>query len=148
MNGWNGYPQRPDAHPERPWWRKMVTSWNYRIKTAHERHPDPGSWSWLRDDGATLPNHESIEDYDNEHPLPAPNPMCGQVWVCFSVTPPLIVEDMVLSVERMGGASLVRWGTGVSSTGACDPEGGTWPPSSAVLVAGPGSPWAPMGGGG
>ena len=134
INEWHGYPQHPDAHPERPWWRKMVTSWERRIRTAHEKGPDPGSLSWLRDDGAALPDHESLEAYDTEHPLPAPEPRCGQVWVSGS-------DERMVTALHHGMAYL----NGQPYASRFDGRPAPWPPPGAVLVAGPGSPWAPMG---
>ena len=144
INEWHGYPQHPDAHPERPWWRREFQD---------SRIPECREWAWIRTDSRRGPSdmmrgamlRDALDRIDKENPLPAPEPRCGQVWLCVDPSLPSPVEDMVVGIERMGATSLVRWGTRVASTGVYDPQNKTWPTPNAVLVAGPGSPWAPMG---
>jgi len=85
------------------------------------------------------PVEEVMKTYDAGNPLPPPPPLCGQVW-CW----PDVREGPHLTVGRVdrGLGSFVRQ----SLIDTCEdvlvwwtPE---WPPPGAVLVAGPGSPWA------
>lgn len=157
MSDWHGYPQHLDAHPERPWWRRLV--------------PDDEESPWRRADGVELcpavawvggdhydcgwqdgagwvakarelwpfrlsairsVEEEAIALVDAAHPLPPPEPRCGQVWVL----PDLATHCTVIGVQDGAGYYV-------------DPRGAhrmPWPPPGAVLVAGPGAPWAPMGG--
>lgn len=75
------------------------------------------------------PVSDQLLAYDREHPMPAPAPKCGQVWVW---PPEGGVDRMVTDVVRRSGAAKMDgdWWT-------------EWPPIGAVLVAGPGAPWAP-----
>lgn len=58
-----------------------------------------------------------------------PSPKCGQVWAWPDGT-----ERLVTSIlRRADGARVARFGRKVYP----------WPPAGAVLVAGPGAPWAP-----
>ena len=74
MTTWKGYTQHPEALEDRPWWRLMM-----RIESDPEdilKHE--------RVDGTILSAlvsraHDGLADYDREHPLPAPEPKCGQV---------------------------------------------------------------------
>lgn len=136
MSGWHGYEQHPDAHPERPWWR-------YSLPPGATDADVPG---WWRMDGRGLYGFDragvrfapwnddasldaALARIDAEHPLPAPPPKCGQVWVW-----PWNTEAMVTGVV-MGAA---QWGASLSRD-----DMRSWPPPGAVLVAGPHSPWAP-----
>lgn len=79
------------AHPERPWWRVAQTS-----GTVLTSFPPVIHWGWRRCDGVVGPEfaardvevgdpatlcRDSLARIDAEHPLPAPPPMEGQVWV-------------------------------------------------------------------
>lgn len=140
MSKWHQYPQHPDAHPEKPWWRKQ-----------YKRRGD-GSLehlAWRRTDGrmeSALAVERGLIDIldaiDREHPLPPPEPRCGQVWKV-----PGRPADMAVTEEwpwsgKALAAILARNAAGQPAL-AFDR---TWPPPGAVLVAGPGAPWAPMGG--
>lgn len=152
---WHGYPQHPDAHPERPWWRlsgegltrsdgvelSPLTRWvggdDYEV-----------SW-WAQPMGTVVrttvgdcdQQHgladllgDALAAYDAAHPLPAPLPLCGQVWA-FGDGHVSMVTDVHDGVVTWGdGAETYDWACLVSGRGA------------PVLVAGPCSPWAPMGG--
>jgi hypothetical protein len=155
MSDWHGYPIAKGAHPARPWWNGG---------------PDPyiASIWWFRSDGAPLARmtraegeRRSVESehfmrkgeteaaalarIDREHPLPAPPPKVGQVWVTDSDGADAFgagsarffdVELAVVGVRRnpVTGVSIL-WGDGGNTS--------EWPPPGAVLVAGPGAPWAP-----
>lgn len=145
MTTFHNYPQHPDAHPTMPWWRRTVTE----ISNTHgwQREPDgyfvadpewgddpPASW-----DDEVERTIVRLNAHDIAHPLPAPSPMCGQVWAY----PPsgersTPIRRLVLAEDDrhvlLGGA-VTHWH---------DTE--RWPPPGAVLVAGPGAPWSPAGG--
>lgn len=120
---WHGYPQHPDAHPERPWWHREGLHWR-RID------------GWGSDGG-------SIASMDAKMPLPPPEPRCLQVWLNVERG-----DQVVVACVDTGG---IAWSFSPNNTNSVglpsavalrlDP----WPPPGAVLVAGPGSPWAPMG---
>lgn len=130
-----GYPQHPDAHPERPWWRKL-----YREVPGRA----PEHFAWARTDRRVVSRTEveqAIIDIlaalDREYPLPPPPPLCQQVWV---------------EPRRGGAGGGHRAIVGVDPCGAVYTVGyagvqrhapGCWPPPGAVLVYGPGAPWAP-----
>jgi hypothetical protein len=98
---------------------------------------------------------------DDVRPLPAPPPMCGQVWAArdadsvmqewatamvIEVRPvgfltPIGVEPVVASAWDilMGGQR------GHVRADDAQEGGPTWPPPGAVLVSGPHAPWAPAG---
>ena len=133
---WHGYPQHPDAHPERPWWRGGRT--------------DDGALYLRRADGheeivaRMLMEHGSsaacIAAYDAAHPLPCPPPMCGQVWVW----PGEHKARLVVAVFD-GDPVFIGWTFSHSLNQAVAlPRRGA-DMAGAVLVAGPGAPWAPMG---
>ena len=132
MTTWHGYPQHPDAHPERPWWRL--------VERGFRRE------AWTRLDGLThdcwgQDTSEHLGRLDAAHPLPAPEPRCGQVWVVPERKPgrgPWAM--MVGGAWRLDGERHYRWAW--MPVGA---ETSEWPPPGAVLVAGPGAPWAPIG---
>jgi hypothetical protein len=142
MTMWNGYEQHPDAHPERPWWRRQRSPPGCRIAPLGWVRTD-GAWSyrptWNPDTG-NLPTKadEARADaglavYDAAHPLPAPPPKCGQVWK-------MDTDEAVIVGRRPGldfdGLVCVRWGW------ATQDDLVPWPPEGAVLVAGPHSPWS------
>jgi hypothetical protein len=140
MSDWHGYPQHPDAHPERPWWRPI------------------SSMRWRRTDGRISRAAcvcDELARLDTAHPMPPPEPRCGQVWVTLTG-----VESMVQMVYSNGAGTRTIdlpdhhffwppdperpdscWGSAPETLTTAD-----WPPPGAVLVAGPGAPWAPMGG--
>jgi hypothetical protein len=146
MSDWHGYSQHPDAYPERPWWRRWIGP----------PHARPGESGWLRADGVfTIGDDGYLAARDTAHPLPPPEPRCGQVWVT-----PSGVESMVQMVWPNGAGTRTIdlpdhhffwpadperpnscWGSAPETLTTAD-----WPPPGAVLVAGPGAPWAPMGG--
>lgn len=118
MSDWHGYPQHPSAHPDRPWWRKKPEGYWLRIdgeQSVYGRKPESAM--------ATL---------DHEHPLPPPEPRCGQVWRFREGH-----QAMVAYVRPDGSCAFAGAGEAFA---AKEP----WPYPGAVLVAGPGSPWAPM----
>ena len=169
---WHGYEQHPDAHGERPWWRgqfHLAGRWWWRRDGWDVMvHKDAAGWAVFRrdDDGrATEPplaassttHNGALEAFDRENPLPPPPPQCGQVWVHEEPDAPAgprTVHMTISGVDMQAGvvrAVRFSW-VGGDYCGRFRPswseDGETvtgWPPG-AVLVYGPGSPWAPMGG--
>lgn len=146
MNLWHGYPQAPGAHPERPWWVRGTRSDGWAIRWGL-----PGNRGWFAQDpkgrGHDLPGtfDEAMAAIEREHPLPCPEPRCGQVWVWPEGAVSLMdgetrvtVEThiMVLAVGRRDG--WWQWRHANHHSALTE-----WPPPGAVLVAGPGAPWAP-----
>lgn len=120
MNEWHGYPQHPDAHPERPWWRRMSSG-----------------LGWERVDNRALTrDNQALPVMDAMNPMSAPPPRCGQVWVWDGNGEYRTIADgteaMVVGVQM-----------GRPVWPASHPNQAGWPPSGAVLVAGPFSPWQP-----
>jgi hypothetical protein len=121
MPDWHGYPQGPDAHPDRPWWRQH--SWTLW------RRSDGVTWSgYCRDDV----RDEHLAILDREQPIPAPPPMAGQVWRC--------PDGATRTIGAHREADRRWWWTGLETGHGWQ----QWPPPGAVLVAGVGAPWAPM----
>lgn len=157
-NTWHGYPQHPDAHPERPWWRRdrsaMVRSDGVALTSIHDRNyaetfGHPFDERGMREDGESYA--DATARIDREHPLPAPPPMCGQVWVWLSGFAATVqaVDPTGMSAPRgMSDGPGVVWPCTIPAPvqhgpylGAWTPAA-LWPPPGAVLVAGPGAPWA------
>jgi hypothetical protein len=144
MSEWHGYEQGEARHPGRPWWRWVA----YEDRKGDERD------MLVRIDGReaaamTVSVLEIAEEIDREHPLPVPPPKCGQVWVWLgdAVTERSVVsrhsgvawfQAEVGRVGQSGGVEIAQ----AECWGCADAN---WPPAGAVLVAGPGAPWAPMG---
>lgn len=144
MPDWHGYPQAPDTHPTRPWWRL----WRSMHQTGWRRYAWDGTSPVVED--LDVPADWNAEEYeadiearmaevDRRYPVPPPPPKCGQVWVSrrdealvTHVIPQLGAEDSRWTL-RIGG-SLVTCGADCVVP---------WPPPGAVLVAGPYAPWAP-----
>lgn len=129
MADWHGYPQHPDAHPERPWWR--LSRHGGYVRTDGEEAAEVGS-----DRGGflgILHGHElttqALAEFDCKRPLPPPEPRCGQVWY-------MTDSGTSKMVGRCGTLS-ITWADGTKRSTA------EWPRPNAVLVAGPGAPWAP-----
>jgi hypothetical protein len=152
---WHGYPQHPDAHPERPWWRlHKSTPWVRSDDWTVARRSDPESvlpgavsrsWTPAGEPGPSAPTEELLALIDRMHPLPVPEPRCGQVWVL--VAGDVHDEALVVQVIRHSGLPYeVVFGDGETQRlrrqdGEVNPK--AWPPLG-VLVAGPGAPWAPV----
>lgn len=132
---WHDYPQRPNAHPERPWWVRVYD----RFSVPAWRRPTDGLLG--PSESGQLGPHEydyvldQLAHLDRENPLPAPEPRCGQVW--------LWLED---DEKEAGTSATVLFvdSTEVAFMGPCTYSRDGWPPAGAVLVAGPGGPWAPL----
>lgn len=149
------YPMPEGAHPERPWWRYVQAEGPVMLTM-----PPIVPYRWVRADGTigpTFPHRggegspgrecdDDLARIDREHPLPAPEPACGQVWVW-----PENVQAMVVACEPCGWRDDVVTAWRVSLGGGApyehfgDSYGRSWPPEGAVLVAGSGAPWAPTG---
>lgn len=152
-NLWHGYPQHPDSHPERPWWRERRNGeWTradglvvYIAQTEEDVVWRALTSGFVSSEiiGTTdeMTSSEAMARIDREHPLPAPEPRCGQVWVHKHWA------TMIARIERNRPHFGHVWDSRGASTEAAAPWGwvGTWPPPGAVLVAGHGAPWAPMG---
>lgn len=140
INPFSIYPQHPDAHPERPWWQQILHSLNFPPTEVWERSDGhalhefdgglvdyAGTTRWVHNGTVS----ECLRAFDAAHPLPPPPPLVGQVWH----------EDgdefMIRRVARDNGG--VEWWANSAHPST------HWPPFGAVLVAGPGAPWAPAG---
>jgi hypothetical protein len=127
---WYGYPIAEDAHPERPWWTRIVT---IEYSTFP---PQPAAWFWRRTDGLSSEDLDAIGYLDATNPRPAPPPLCGQVW---RWEPGYFI---LMSYVRPDGTWCYAGQLNLVQPGA-NAGGQTWPPPGAVLVYGPGAPWAP-----
>jgi hypothetical protein len=140
MNLWHGHEQHPDAWTDRPWWRgsgltflrsdgiqlflEAYTEWPYN------RNLDPRG---VVHEGERL--DQAMERIDREHPLPVPPPQCGQVWFW----PEQNRASQVISVFPENDKTIASMA--YRTDGPWDGE--SWPPTGAVLVAGPSAPWSP-----
>jgi len=142
MPDFHGYPQHPDAHPERPWWR-LANPWTdggvwrrtdgqstarFNVPSTYWGSPEQYHTHIM---GIARQQDDYLARIDTTNPLPPPHPRCGQVWICDDNE-----ERLVVAVQN-----------------GCPVFGGhplgfalNWPPAGAVLVDGHGAPWAPMGG--
>jgi len=145
---WHGYPQHPDAHPSRPWWRHVTCE-----AACHWRRVDGHRGSPFNPERETASTDAELAAYDRDHPLPHPEPLCGQVLLT-----PSGGTATIIAVSPDGAwlaLSLFREGTGGTAWRReyvhppCDPFATVtvhrnivedWP-----RVYGPGSPWAPQG---
>ena len=154
MAEFHGYDQHPDALPGLPWWRL---------------HYNPqGIWLWIRIDGETGPlsaglwriegtrapgfdrfalvtaaERTVLKSIDRDKPMAVPAPKCNQVWAYDaggSDKRGAFCHVTVAHVYDVGDEDRVTWGGGSNPWRYTD---GDWPPKSAVLVSGQGSPWAP-----
>lgn len=146
MSLWHGYPQAPGAHPERPWWVRGSRSDGWILRWGL-----PGNRGWFAQDPGGRGHDllgtfdEVMATIDREHPMPLPEPRCGQVWVSVAES----FDAMITStfVNMMGTRTVFCedwhcfWPKGEEPEAPSFP--GAWPPPRAVLVAGPGAPWAP-----
>lgn len=126
-----------EAVPERPWWR---------------RHGVPcRGVQWLRVDGKQAlawrygdeePAHATmlaaLDAFDGANPRPIPEPLTAQVWS--------YPDGRTESIPRVIPGS-ENGGQRARLFGDAGPRfnGDAWPPKGAVLVYGPGAPWAPAG---
>jgi alkanesulfonate monooxygenase SsuD/methylene tetrahydromethanopterin reductase-like flavin-dependent oxidoreductase (luciferase family) len=138
------------AYFPRPWWRhKGATCWFERVDGWVITGDDPSDVEnpsvLIRSPGGNgrdesvggLSFEEAMSYVDTNHPLPAPDPMPGQVWVSAGGT-----QCMIAAVWRYGDSWWVQW--------ASNPDAPVrWEPPTSVLVAGPTPwgrdvPWAPV----
>ena len=128
---WHGYPLAPDAHPEKPWWRKeqRQTSGPVPVPLVGWAHASGKAFAFGVD------AEDAMDKYDAENPLPAPPPKCGQIWVTDAS------ERSITRVERHGAGA--DEGPKTYVWAGTERHTGVWPPRDYVLVAGPFSPWAP-----
>lgn len=155
MTLWHGYPQHPDAHPERPWWRRYVSPLDG--STGWTRYAHDGTSPVVLDsevephedadgDEAEAVLLEALAAKDAAYPVPPPPPLCGQVWVCVA-DGEVLSQDMVTNViEWHDGSTRLILGARECRIPASMTGHGVkpWPPPGAVLVAGLLAPWAPM----
>lgn len=155
MNPFRIYPQHPDAHEGRPWWRRAQVFaarsfgadspvWDYQLPVA----------GYVRSDGKSLagkslaepPTADDLAAFDAADPLPCPPPLLGQSWVY-----PGGMGCMVVQVVPLRDGWDVALGAGSKLVLYRIPDdlplgmAAAWPPEGAVLVAGPCAPWAPLG---
>lgn len=131
-NPFHRYPQAGGSHPDRPWWIQI------------------GELYWARIDDTILhrleyqPDHPLrllLDAYDREHPMPVPEPRCGQVW-CTDGDADWIVTEVEYDewgwrlMKFSSGFGADRWAT--------EPNAHKWPTDDGVLIYGPGAPWAPL----
>lgn len=116
MPKWHTFMQGKMAHPDFPWWKEV---WQQKKKTHY-----------LRDDGVETTEKGTQDDKDNAlavidatNPQADPTPQVGQVWF----------RDVWSGKFRM----VIETEPTVISGGNPTP----WPPTGAVLVSGPQSPW-------
>lgn len=126
---WHGYPQHPDSHPERPWWRRGMVREHRRSSTgAGSVSTTLDVMGFVRSDGRTSVDEAGMRQVDADEPLPPPPPLVGQVWRQPDGT------EVMVALHNPGNRD---W------FGPGPPPWEEWPPPGAVLVAGPLAPWAP-----
>ena len=143
MADWHGYPQRGWVDPERPWWNTGdVREWrrNDGLVISRDRFDPP--LSHIISIGSDEPFEIAAARADAERPVPPPPPRCGQVWALPGKTAEMVVSEVPPHFPTAMMVSAVIAGV----DGVEVPLDDTWPPPDAMLVAGPGAPWAPMGG--
>ena len=118
----------------RPWWTaRGAVVWAGRVSAS----------CFERTDGKVAASEEAAERIDSEKPLPAPEPACLQVWR------DAYGESTVLEVwpaYEKPAFRQVLFSRSLFSGGIDNRSGPpwvSWPPLGGVLIAGPGSPWAP-----
>lgn len=154
MSKFHGYTQRSGAHHVRPWWRAIgALTWErhdgHRVTWQPARNGNSAILLWHADTGQVAGRRDTgrvaewaMAHIDSTHPLPPPAPACGQVWVWPE-------NSKHIGPETPWGAFMVQ--AMVTGFDTSTPLLGgypqvEWPPPGAVLVAGEGAPWAPMGG--
>jgi len=156
MTTWHGYEQDDNAHERFPWWAS-VGSFAWERCDGRAIRPHPLGWSVTGPHDALYPDGgpcrydfercaytgpsqpvDIIEMIDREHPLPPPEPRCGQVWKVPGTPAAMVASERYpWFASWMPAYALVASGL---ATGTVIED--TWPPPGAVLVAGPGAPWA------
>jgi len=142
---WHRYPLKGAHHPERPWWQALL------------RPMIPESTllvgCWLRSDGQqvlvddaynTLPTPESglleLRRIDAESPLAMPPVLCGQVWQMEDATGGALFRDALVTELRYRGSGEVTQVAMTQGTRVAEIPSARL--AKAVLLAGPGAPWA------
>ena len=135
-----GYEPREDGSCGGCWHKRWV-------HTPEAAAPDFDDWN-------AYTVEELMARIDREHPLPPPEPRCGQVWVF----PDVNQHDTVQGVsdgkgyfisgyaDTMTPVSTSTYGDGCGAAAVLDAPN-TWPPPGGILVAGPDAPWADTSGG-
>lgn len=115
------YGQDSNSHSLFPWWRMVDGCW---IRRDGKRNPE-----------GLGPKDSLLAEYDRENPMQEPSPMCGQVWHWIENAHRYGSSQVVTSIRQDGDMQIVTMGG--------EPiRYYDWPPEGAVLVSGPGSPWA------
>lgn len=128
----------------RPWWWFLGVSSGQCVLVRTD-----GASAWL----AATSDDEMVAELDvldDLHPMPAPEPMHLQVWLRLPYTEPGALLDVNF---MLAGTARLTWGApglrGVEyvphGDGQCTLIDAEWPPQGAILVYGPGAPWAPAG---
>jgi hypothetical protein len=135
---WHGYPSN-QGHSEYPWW-KIVRAVPPDAANSVFFVPMP---AWQRSDGALVPidlrfsnsdMDNALATYGQEHPLPPPPILCGQVWVSRDHAQ---VARLIIAECDGNGIALARLGH-MQLEMIPDIH------LTHDLVAGPGSPWSPL----
>jgi hypothetical protein len=84
-----------------------------------------------------------LEWTDSEFPLPSPVPACGQVWIWPDEEGRVREQSMVVSVKKVTicGERVIRDEIVISFVEGTFYQSENWPPTGALLAAGPGAPW-------
>lgn len=150
----------PESMQSRPWWNRVADEDG--VKSV--RRDGKQGLVWKYGDSPCPPVADvlaAIDAVDREHPLPIPTPLVGQVWILrdggdrYGAHTGL--SRMITEIDpndprpghlkvTFGGRHLLRDQVDVAPPGI-EPQDGAqaWPPPGAVLVHGPGAPWAPAG---
>jgi hypothetical protein len=150
----------PRAHSARPWWRffrntalslERVDGWSVH-DTFGGIAVQPPAYARAEKPLVDTSLLDAMAYVDTNHPLPAPDPMPGQVWAF----PGSGIERTIVDVTGGAGWFMFQPGAPFSVGGpySCHarPEMlriDEWPPPGGVLVSGPTPwgrdvPWAPM----
>lgn len=148
---WHGYPQAEGAHPERPWWRAIWGPWpnvaprqNYALRWMRG---DDFECLVVNEDHIRMQMYEHtchpditalLAAHDAEHPLPTPPPLVGQVWAGVKRLyggGPMEAEEVMIAWINQEKVAIANYGYTWPRH--------AWPPPGAMLVYGPGAPWAP-----
>lgn len=122
----------PDAHVERPWWRLGTQAW-VRADGAEVGTYTIGEGRFYRRTQEAV--NAALAEHDAAHPLPAPGPMPGQVWVY-----PDGREEMIPTIFGVYGQDGRERATLLGGHPGPKFNGESWPPPGAILIAGP-TPW-------
>lgn len=141
MSPFDGYDQAHGAYLAMPWWvngKRTDGRWSEAFgvggRWSKEYYPGPALTALLR-------------AVDLAHPHPVPTARCGQVWVLPHISAQVVAVDTLGWTCPDGDEKTpcAHWPVGFDANGAEWTALDAWPVEGAVLVAGPGAPWAPPG---